>query len=340
MSIVKISLTLVSSLIIIFSFNSTALAKLITLDKIIVSINEESITDLMFNDAVQREMQIIKTSQQAIPNIDDLKVVIAKRLLDQGLLNSQARILDVKIKQEEIDNEITNIKKNNKLDDASFENFLYNENITMGEFSLNISNQIKRQKLIDNFVKYRINMDENSLFDYYNKHFAKTNLRYKSRSFSIMLPSTSNVADQALALEQMNDYYHELKTGDLDAIKLKEIFRSDSQMQVKEFDMLKSELLSSFVDALINLEPGTFSIPFASSFGVHIVELIKIKAEPIASFDNMKEEVQSAYYRSEFNHYYEAYIDELFKEAKIDYKDQKFAGYISQYEENPDKYTK
>ncbi len=299
----------------------------IELDRIIATVNEEAITNIMFSFAFQE----YKTQNVNNVNDEQLKAIVAKQLLDSALLLSEARILNIKVTAEEIAAETKNFKEQNKFDDKAFESYLKNSNFTYTEYSLYVADQLKRQKLIQQSVNQKIIPSDENLRSFYERTSRRTGEVYEGSNLMIKLKPDASPEEVAAAEGRLEKYNKDYNEGKIPLGDLIEVFQTTQDYYYNKFNLEYSDLLDEFQNAVKELPQDKLSEPFRTNIGVHLVIIKSRKEVEPAPFDQVKEDVRSNFYRSEFKVIYDQYINSLLKKSAIMYNDPGFAQAITNY---------
>lgn len=309
----------------------------INFDRILVVVDEEAITKLMFDLNVAQHLGTLQQMRATRPDVEDVKIYIAKKLLDDAVIISEAKNLGAQASIIEVDTEIENLKKRNQFNEDQFEDYLRISNYTKEQIRDAFSNQIKKFKILDSFVRSKIDMAEENVLGYYNTTYLQLQNRYTLNTASFMIdPENKLLFDKFLGILQQyykNNLYNKNFMNDL-----YKDFKNDKSFQMQKIDALESELLQDFQKNLSGLKVGDLSAPFVSPFGVHIVEVLDMAENQKTDYNTIKTQVQEAYYKDSFKTIYQEYVTELFKKYNIDYRDQTFSDYIAQYNSDPAKY--
>src|SRR3970040_1070445 len=223
----------------------------------------------------------------------DIRKSALERLITAELLNQEAKKQGIKIKKKEIDQEIKELKKRLKKDKTTLE---------------------------DTLKKNRLTME--ALEEHYNNNKEKFKEPERTRLREILIradPSGGQkIWDEARARSE--EIMKEIKAGK-DFAKLAKEFSQDIYAS-KGGDMgfgHKGSIIPEIEMVANKLQVGEVAGPIWSIYGYHIIKLEE-KAPPIQrTFAEVKENLKKEREQAEFKKMKIQWIEELKKEAKIEY---------------------
>ena len=322
-----------------YSF-STGLLQAKTYDFLLAAINQEAISQKGFEYALsmeylQRALKKPTTSQQEF-----LQVTTARKIFEEALLNSEARILSIPVSEEEIELELENYKKNRHFSQQDLENFLRYNQLTLIAFKISLRSQIQRNALVQRYVSSRISLQSDKIKEYYNQTYTKPQRVVIGRNYMIAFPDPSKVsADLLIAKEkELATYVPLTKSGAKGLQEINRIFQTKQAYSVQAFELEENSLSDNFKAAVEKTPKGQFTPVVSSPRGVHLLLIEGFKMAPPSPLDQIQERVRDEYYRSEFNKFYAIYIQELEKKSQVVFHDKAFSALLQKYSNNPSAY--
>ena len=271
-----------------------------------------------------------------------------ERLITAELLFQEAKKQGIKIKKKEIEKEIKELKKRLKKNKTTLEDTLKKSRLTMEELEREIEKNLAVNKINDNKnketkVKAAEKMTEAYLEEYYNNNKEKFKEPERTRLREILIradPSGGQkVWDEARARSE--EILKEIKEGK-DFAKLAKEFSQDIYAS-KGGDMgfgHKGSLIPEIEMVADKLQVGEVAGPIWSIYGYHIIKL-EDKAPPIQrTFNEVKENLKKEREEAEFKKMKIQWVEELKKEAKIEYlneEDKKMMEEAEKKADNKDK---
>src|SRR3989304_930031 len=290
------------------------------------------------NDQVIDELDVLGMVNALIPGAavhgaisekkqKDIRKSALERLITAELLNQEAKKQGIKIKKKEIDQEIKELKKRLKKDKTTLEDTLKKNRLTMEELerelekNLSISriNINKNKELKANAAK---KLTEAYLEEHYNNNKEKFKEPERTRLREILIradPSGGQkIWDEARARSE--EIMKEIKAGK-ESATLAKAFSQDIYAS-KGGDMgfgHKGSIIPEIEMVANKLQVGEVAGPIWSIYGYHIIKLEE-KAPPIQrTFAEVKENLKKEREQAEFKKMKIQWIEELKKEAKIEY---------------------
>ncbi|MET0342924.1 MAG: SurA N-terminal domain-containing protein [Polyangiales bacterium] len=258
-----------------------------------------------------RVMQAPETQRMAL--MQQLYGDLLTQLIDERLLEQEARKLSITLTATDVDRAIQNVQRQSGLKDAEFWDAVRGQGFTPEQYKADVRRQLVRLKVMNQKVRSRVNITEDDVRRRYDEMMHKAR---KSARFD-----TSHVF---LAVE--GDSVAKLSQVRAEAEKLKK------ELTVENFDDMAREhgggslgwvsqqdLPQDLAATLIALEPGQISEPVRGPSGVHIF-LLKERKEgdtTIGSYDQMKQNLFSELLEGAMARQEVAYLAELRKQALI-----------------------
>jgi len=235
------------------------------------------------------------------------------QLVDERLLEQDARKLNITITAADIDRAIENVAKQSGLKDAEFWDAVAAQGFARDQYRSDVRRQLLRLKVINQKVRSRINITEE---DVRRKYEDALRVARKSASFRVahvfIATDTGSVAKLAQARAQADVLRKQLTLDTFEAAM--------SEHGGGELGWVsQGDLPESLADALLSLEPGSISEPVRGPAGLHIF-LLRERKDAEASIGNY-EQVKGELYRQMVDEAMgkqeASYLDELRKRSLI-----------------------
>jgi len=141
-------------------------------DRVVAVVNQEIIT-LSEVERLSRPLQgEIQTEDrlQRWEQVQELYRKVLKRLIDEMLLDQEAKKSGLKVSSKEVAEVIEGIKRRNGVDQEQFEKLLAAEGLTFEAFEKEIEKKLLRTKLVSWAVKVEHKAAEKDLRDFYREN--------------------------------------------------------------------------------------------------------------------------------------------------------------------------
>ncbi|MFA5255508.1 MAG: SurA N-terminal domain-containing protein, partial [Candidatus Omnitrophota bacterium] len=193
----------------------TALSGAAVVDKIVVVVNNEIIT--------QREVDVILApiygqyrsmykGEELIRMLEDAREKILKQLIEDRLIFSEAKKLNITIDEKEIDARVDEVR--NKVgSERDLENMLHEQNLTLNELRARYKEKIMIRKLVDQKVGAKIIITPLEVKDYYNDNKESFMQPEEIKLRTILIKPRKEQGGEAGSLQLMRDLVKRLKEG-------------------------------------------------------------------------------------------------------------------------------
>lgn len=229
-------------------------------DHILAQVNEEQITVDEFNREV-KELILEPGQEVKGRNFSDLKEAYLDQVIERRILVQEARRLGIKVSSEELNQAISEIKKD--YPGEGFGEKLGLKGITLEEWKSRLEEKLLAEKMIRHALYYRGEIDEKEALQYYENHLSKFQISEKVRARQIVVTSEEE------AIQLLN----QLKKGEnFEKLAMK---KSLGPEKVEGGDLgyfSKGERPTEF-EQVFSLEAGEISGVIRSPYGYHIFKL-------------------------------------------------------------------
>ena len=229
-------------------------------DHILAQVNEEQITVDEFNREV-KELILEPGQEVKGRNFSDLKEAYLDQVIERRILVQEARRLGIKVSSEELNQAISEIKKD--YPGEGFGEKLGLKGITLEEWKGRLEEKLLAEKMIRHALYYRGEIDEKEAVQYYENHLSKFQISEKVRARQIVVTSEEE------AIQLLN----QLKKGEnFEKLAMK---KSLGPEKVEGGDLgyfSKGERPTEF-EQVFSLEAGEISGVIRSPYGYHIFKL-------------------------------------------------------------------
>jgi parvulin-like peptidyl-prolyl isomerase len=315
----------------------------IILERVLVRVNGEIFTQ---SELVRHQIDMIRAKNIDTQNITDANVLklmndvtpdVLVDAVDEMLLIQRAKDLGLKFTDEEFKLGIDNIKKENKLDDATLKQALAREGLTMDDLRQNFEREALKQKVQQEEIFRKMRVTEEELRQYYNGHKEQfTTPEYVTlRELFIAAPSLPGTdvrpEDNAAAKARIDAIRARAVAGE----DFVELVKSQSDAATKAtgglIGPLNLEDINPIVkDVVAGLKVGEISQPLAMPRGGYEIFKMDARATPeLQAFEKVKPEIEQRIRESRLDVETDKLLGRLRAQAVIEWKDD---GYKELYE--------
>ena len=290
-----------------------------TVDKIVANVNGEIILYSELKDRVQQMQKLGMDFNAADPSQQvEIERKILKSLVYDKLAEQEMKRLKISVASKDVDAAIENIKRDNNVNDAQFEQALKQQGQTLSQLRETIKKQIERTRLLDRTVKSKIIVTDAQVDTLLKS--GQGFLKEKRRVAVIFLPASADQGDKGAATEKLaGDILARIKAGE-DFEKLARQYSkgpaAESGGDIGFVDA--AEMAKPMEAATRSLSPGETTEVVKAPTGFYILKLLDVQREKLDSSDpSVREKARKYLLGQEMERKYTEWVQELEKKAFI-----------------------
>ena len=239
------------------------------------------------------------------------------RMIDERLLDTRADEMEIKVSDDELDEEITRFQRNRKLTESAFEELLLSQNFSLFSFRELYHKRLRRDKVIVREIRSQIRISDEELKNLYEKDSNQASVR--ARHILRLVPPNASPEEVKKAHEEIIWVTEKIKSGSSFS-KMADEYSQDPSVKSNHGDLgffQRQDMVSEFAEEAYRLQIGELSKPVRTEYGVHLIEVLEKKQLPKPPFEKVKDKIYSKYYQQIFQEKLEAYLADLRKKAKV-----------------------
>jgi len=294
-------------------------------DRIAAIVNQEIIT-LSEVEKMPRPLQAEIETEDRLERrerMNEISRKVLERLIEERLIDQEAKRAGIKVTGKEIDSAIEEIKRQHGASQEDLEKALARDGLTPENFRGEIEKQILRAKLVSTAVKVDVPMGEKELRDFYqkNKDRYRSIETYRPAHILLAVPREASPDEVLEIRKKCQDILERIRRG-ADFGEMALIYSND--ISAKDRGELgffkKGELLPAFEREALRLKMGEVSGIVRTNYGFHIIKLIDRKGgEPLA-FEEVGEKVKTDYSNQETEKAFKQFLSTLKAKSVIEIK--------------------
>lgn len=246
------------------------------LDRVLVIVNNEVITESELKGRLQEVRKTIASQKIAAPPEDVLKKQVLERMVLEKIQLQVATQAGVQVNNERVDQAIQRIAQQNRLSPADLMKALKQEGIEPARFRGQIQNQMIIQQLVEREVQNRVSVTDSEVENF----LAATENRAGGVEFNaahilIAFPETATSETIEAAKTRADALWQELKQGA--DFQQAAIAHSQGQTALEGGQLgwkKTGQLPALFTTTLKQLRPGEISEVLRGPNGFHILKLL------------------------------------------------------------------
>jgi peptidyl-prolyl cis-trans isomerase SurA len=235
------------------------------------------------------------------------------QLIDERLLEQEARKLSISITSVDVERAIQNVQRQSGLKDAEFWEAVRGQGFQPDQYKGDVRRQLVRLKVINQKVRSRINITED---DVRRRYDDQLRVARKSAEFNVSHVFIAVEGDSVTKLAQARTEADQLKS-ELTPDNFPDAMREHGGGDLGWIS--QGDLPEVLASTLIALEPGVISEPVRGPGGIHIF-LLKERKEgeaSIGSYEQVKQNIFSELLDKAMVRQEAAFLEELRKQSLI-----------------------
>jgi peptidyl-prolyl cis-trans isomerase SurA len=310
--------------ILISSFGSISSSEAIV-DRIVAIVNQEIITLSEVEkwiDPLQKEIQT-EDHLERRKRVRELRQKVLERLIEEKLIDHEAKRLGIKVASKEVEAAIEDIKQHNAFTQEDFEKALVKEGLTFEAFKKQIAKRLQSTKLVNFSVKVEVKAEEKNLRDFYQKNIERYQSKESYRPAHILfaIPKEATSEDIREIRKKCQKVLDKIKGGE-DFGEMALLYSEDASSKDRgDLGFFKNgELLPAFEKEALRLQVGEVSGIVRTDFGFHIIKLIDRRGGGPLPFEEVMEKVKADYFEKEMEKAFRQFLTTLREKSVIEIK--------------------
>ncbi|MBM4259946.1 MAG: hypothetical protein FJ145_00720 [Deltaproteobacteria bacterium] len=209
--------------------------------------------------------------------INDADRDVLEQFITDKLLEAETREAGIKISEEEINQYIEQVKRNNRLSEDDFKTVLSREGQTLAAYKLSVKSEMEKSELINRQVKSKVNITNEDVERYYklNSKNYRSGDRARIRHILFSVSEKASADQVAAASARSNEILQRIRGGEDFGQLARQYSEGAGRADGGDIGWVnRGTLLPGLEEvAFQKLAVGQVSEPFRTSMGLHIVKL-------------------------------------------------------------------
>lgn len=295
----------------------------VVVEDVIVQVNDQIINRSDLERAQQQLQEDAQRANVAPAELADREKTLLRDLIDQQLLLSRGKELDIKPDAEVI-RRLDEVRKQNKLDSMEdLEKAVRSQGISYEDFKANIRNSIITQQVVRDEVGRRLQLTQAAEQAYYDEHKADFAQPEQVRLSEILVPLPDSATDDQISQAQTkaDGIAKQIKAGDKFEALAKLVSGGQTAAQGGDLGLFKRGALAKVLeDQTFDLQAGQNTAPIRTRQGFVILKVTEHQGAGTPPLKDIEPQVQEAIYSEQMQPALRAYLTKLREEAYIDIK--------------------
>lgn len=268
------------------------------------------------------EVSRISDSSKRAARAATLRREVLERLIDDELINEQAADLRLTVTPEQVDASIAEIKRQNHIDDKQLQDALRGQGMTMTSYRADLKRQLLRFRVINIAVGSKVNISDEDVRGYYDRHYKAggTNVQVRASHIFLTIPAG---ADGAVVAEKqaLGRKLVERASAGEDFAKLAREFSEDAATRGEGGDLgfFGKDLLPKPIEELVfSMELGQIRGPVRADRGFHVIKLVDRKTTDAKPLAEVEDDIRLQLRQKEMDKQTKSYLADLRKKSLVD----------------------
>lgn len=284
-------------------------------ERIVAVVNDDIITYL----DVQKEMSSYEAQIKAVgydPEKEQQMLYrvrndVVNKLVDQKITDQEIKRYKITVSEEDIDNNIEQIKEGKSWTDEDFRKALEKEGMTIESYREKLKEQALRARLLNTAVRANIVITKEDVTAYYESNIEKYQgeLTYHLRNIIMRVPEIAGTGGKQAVLEKMENVHAELEKGTSFELLARKYSESTLAKNGGDLGLLTYKNFSpKLKEALTGLSKGEYTTVLDTDQGYQIFFIENILKENEMSLEEVYSQIEETLYK-EFSE--KAFVDWL-----------------------------
>ena len=247
------------------------------IDRIAIVVDEDVIMQSELEERFEAVRSQISSQKNArMPSDDVLKKQIEEQMIIESLQLQRAGRAGIRISDEEINNTLAQIAKENNLSLNEFKEALTVDGISWSGMRSRVSRELKINRLQQGIMRRRIQVSDQEIKNFLSSELGSNLTADQYRLGHILIPIPENPSNNDLktASSQANSIFAKIEEGDDFRALAIEFSSGQNSLEGGDLGWRKAaQLPTIFSDLVDNMEIGETRSPIRSGRGFHILKL-------------------------------------------------------------------
>lgn len=294
----------------------------VVVDRIVVVVNGEAVTEREIERIlypIYEQYRGLYYGDELIKKLEEVRKKVLDQLVDDRLILSEAKRLDIQIPEKDIDARVKEVSKRFPTE-AAMEVALTQQGLSLKELRKSYKEQMMVRRLIDGKIGSTIEVSPVELKEYFMKHSNEFVTPEEAKVLNILVrPKECLPKDKAVELIQ--DIQKRLKEGADFADLAKQYSEGPNAAEGGDMgNVKKGDLLPEIEKVVFALKPGEVSGIVKTSMGYHIFKVLDISERKCRDYSEVRHEIEENIYREKIKDKIRVWVFNLKKNAYIEFK--------------------
>jgi len=296
-------------------------------DRVVATINDEIIlnSELMMRVApLAFELNKISDLKERRRRETKLTSQVLAEMINEELVSQAASSAKLEVGAKEVEAAITDLKRQNKLDDEQLKEALRMQGYSMSSYRKDVRSQIVRMRAVNTLVRPKVSITDDDVRAKYDAN-ARRAAQVSEVHLQHILIATEPTADAAAkkaARDKAADIIGRARAGE-DFAKLAETYSDDPATKNTGGDLgwiERGTIATEWEVIVFAMSKDETRGPVNGPRGLHVFHVSELKDSKQEEYEAVKEKLRNELYRAELDKQTRLWVDELRKKAHFEIK--------------------
>ncbi len=298
------------------------------MDRIVAVVNGDVITLSELNTAFEPFGKRIEEGYKGPDKekvIAENRLVLLNRLIDNMIIDQEAKKSQIIIKEEEVTDTINDLLSRRKMKMEDLINELAKDNSSIEAHRKEVKAHLLRMRLLRREIKSKIAVTDEEIGEYYrkNREAYEGKEAVQIKQILILFPKGADVKTKAKLREEMDAIHKRLLNGEPFDLLAAQFSREPAAATVGDLGFFeKGSMLPAVESVAFSLKKDEISKVIESPVGLHIIQAVDRRGAGIKPIESVREEIKAKLEEEKTDKKYEEWIKELRKKSLIEIKPQ------------------
>ncbi|MHB8829416.1 MAG: peptidylprolyl isomerase [Syntrophales bacterium] len=308
----------------VFALSFCALAEADVIDRIVAVVNDEVITLSDLNRAFapyQDKFDAGYRGNEREKALDETKRGLLNRLVNDILMEQEAKKTGISIQQGEIEAAIADLKKQRNLSEGEFRSLLEQEKMTLEEYKKDMRGQLIRMKLIGRDIRSKVVATDGEIGEYYQKHREEYEGKESIRIRQILLLVSGDASPgvKAKTRAETEAIHQRLLKGESFAELCAKFSQGPGAEEGGDIGYIeKGSVLAEIEAVAFSLPLNKISDVIESPVGFHIIQITDRRGAGAKTIESVREEIKAKLEREKMEKRFEEWLQRLREKYNVE----------------------
>ncbi len=301
--------------------------KTFVVDRVVAIVNDAIILDSELRVRLvpyQDDVASIEDPRERGRRMDKLRTQLLDDMINEELIVQAADEARIEVESKEVDDALREVKSQNKLDDAGFQQALAAQGYTLTAYRSDIRRQLTRYKAMNQIIAPKVSVTDDQVRARYDEMQRRSEAVTEVRLSHILfaLPERPSEAEVNAAKERAGEAIARVKAGEeFAAVAAAMSDDVNTKTGGGELGWIQRGTLDPRWESVVfSMEKGEVRGPISGPTGLHVFYTTEVKQQEVKTLDELQEQIKGELRRRDMERETAKWMAELRKKAYLDIK--------------------